>query len=104
MSLELVVVAAVGFIAGATVCWCVRPSATRPAATAPVGLSKSERILDHLTAELQAKGLAKVDRDADGQVRRVRWAGEGGVGNIGEGSHLSRSSSREPDADQGPQI
>jgi len=104
MSLDLVIAAVIGFVAGAVPCWFARQSASRFSERSAVGPSKAARILDQLADELEGKRLARVDRDAQGQVRRVRWAGEGGVGNIGEGSHLSRSSSREPDADQGPQI
>ena len=104
MILDLIIVALIGFIAGAAVCWLGSRSASRAPRPAPVEGRKSASILNQLTTELERKGLAKVDRDPAGQVRRVRWAGERGVGITGDGALQSHASSREPDADQGPQL
>ena len=104
MSIDLVIAAALAFVAGAVACWFAGPRVLQPTKPDHVSLSKAARILNQLAAELEGKGLARIDRDGHGQVSRVRWAGENGVGIVGEGSHLSHSSSREPDADQGPQF
>ena len=95
----------IGVIAGALACWLlVGRRIARPPEPLPRRLSEAARILNQLTTELEQKRLAKVDRDAEGRVRQVRWAGEGGVGITGEGLHRSTSSTREQDADQGPRF
>src|SRR5438309_933540 len=105
MTIDQLIGAVIGFIAGAFACWLVvGRQLARPPEPLPRRLSEAARILNQLTTELEQKRLAKVDRDAEGRVRRVHWAGEGGVWITGEGSQLSQSSSREPDADQGPRF
>jgi len=104
MTIDHLVGGAIGAVAASLAFWLIsRGRSQTPFSPRDRG-HVSTRILNQLTTELEEKGLAKVDRDFTGQVRQVRWAGEGGVGISGEGSlTFRRPSSREPDEDQGPQ-
>ena len=104
MTIDFLVGVIIGVIASSLAFWLIGSGRLQTPASSRDRGHVSTRILNQLTTELERKGLAKVDRDFTGQVREVHWAGEGGVGISGEGSPSHRQSSREPDADQGPQF
>jgi hypothetical protein len=104
MTIDHLVGAVIGAVAASLVFWLIIRGRSLIRVSPLDRGHVSTRILNQLSKELEQKGIAKVDRDFTGQVRQVHWSGEGGVGISGEGSlTFQRPSSREPDADQGPQ-